>query len=80
VASLERRLEALEDARTRRANQLAREALTYLSDEDLDALEEFLVVGQENAGERGRRAVMNLNDVHEALREGKKPQKGVDTK
>ena len=42
MASLERRLEALEDARTRRAGQLAREALTYLSDEDLDALEESL--------------------------------------
>ena len=77
MAGLKRRLAALEDARTRRAGQLAREALTYLSDEDLDAVEEFLVAGQENAGERERRAVMNLNAVHEALREGRKPQKGV---
>ena len=77
MGSVERRLEALEDARTRRAKQLAREALRYLSDEDLAAVEEFLVVGQENASERERRAVMNLNAVHEALREGRKPEKGA---
>jgi hypothetical protein len=42
MAGLERRLELLETARGRGGAQLAREALSRLSDEDLDALEEAL--------------------------------------
>ena len=43
MAGLERRLELLEAARGRGGAQLAREALSRLSDEDLDALEEALL-------------------------------------
>ena len=74
---LERRAERLEEARKREVAKLSREALRYLSDEDLDALEDVLVVGQENAGERGRRAVVALNEIHETLRESREPQKGA---
>jgi hypothetical protein len=42
VASIERRIERLEAAHKQEQPQLGREALTYLSDEELDALEESL--------------------------------------
>jgi hypothetical protein len=43
MGSLDRRLENLEAARKREEAQPAREALSQLSDEDLDALEEALL-------------------------------------
>ena len=43
MAGLERRLELIEAERWMGEARLAREALTYLSDEDLDALEEELL-------------------------------------
>ena len=45
---LERRLECLEDARRQEEARLGRKALEYLSDEDLDALEDALEAGQED--------------------------------
>jgi hypothetical protein len=86
MASLERRLEHLESARRREEALLTREALTYLSDEDLHALEVVIrardhgTSGEELyrlAGERGRSAVVALNESLEALREGREPQKGA---
>jgi hypothetical protein len=85
MAGLERRLEHLESARRRDEAQLRREALTYLSDEDLDALEVVIEARDHGAsgedlyrvaGERGRRAVVALNECLEALKEGREPQKG----
>src|SRR5215203_4773234 len=43
MGGLERRLESLEARRKRRGGQPSREALGYLSDEDLHALEEALL-------------------------------------
>jgi hypothetical protein len=88
MASLERRLEHLESARRQEEAQLVREALTYLSDEDLHALEDVLVAREKDpsassedlyrlVGERGRRAVVALNESLQALKEGKEPQKGA---
>jgi hypothetical protein len=86
MASLERRLEHLESARRREETLLTREALTYLSDEDLHALEVVIEARDHGAsgedlyrlaGERGRRAVVALNESLEALREGREPQKGA---
>jgi hypothetical protein len=83
---IKRRLKVLEDVRMGGERQLVREALTYLSDEDLRALEVVLEARDHGAsgedlyrvaGERGRRAVVALNASLEALREGRKPQKGV---
>ena len=85
MGSLESRVGVLEAARMSTERQLVREALTYLSDGDLDALEDVLVAREENpsassedlyrlVGERGRRAVVALNDVHEDLKEGREPQ------
>jgi len=48
VRRLERRLECLEDARRQEEARLGRKALEYLSDEDLDALEDALEAGQED--------------------------------
>jgi hypothetical protein len=84
VGSLERRLARLEAGRQRGEAELSREALTYLSDEDLDALEDVLEAGQEDGSatfedlhsvvtERGRRALENLLECIEALREGREP-------
>jgi hypothetical protein len=86
MASLERRLEHLESARRREEALLTREALTYLSDEDLHALEVVIRARDHGAsgedlyrlaGERGRRAVVALNESLEALREGREPLKGA---
>ena len=85
MAGLERRLEHLESARRREEAQLRREALTYLSNEDLYALEVVIEARDHGAsgedlyrlaGERGRRAVAALNESLEALREGREPLKG----
>ena len=85
MAGLERRLEHLESARRRDEALLTREALTYLSDEELHALEVVIEARDQGAsgedlyrlaGERGRRAVVALNESLEALREGREPQKG----
>jgi hypothetical protein len=88
MAGLERRLEILETARMRGERQLVREALTYLSNEDLHALEDVLVAREKDpnlssedlyclTGERGRRAVVALNESLEALKEGREPLKGA---
>jgi hypothetical protein len=86
MASLERRLEHLESARRREEALLTREALTYLSDEDLHALEVVIEARDHGAsgedlyrlaGERGRRAVVALNESLEALREGREPLRGT---
>jgi hypothetical protein len=86
MAGLGRRLEILEDARTRGERQLAREALTYLSDEDLHALEVVIEARDHGAsgedlyrlaGERGRRAVVALNESLQALKEGREPKRGA---
>jgi DNA-binding FadR family transcriptional regulator len=85
VGSLERRLGRLEAERQRGETEISREALTYLSDEDLDALEDALEAGQEDGTatfeglyrvvtERGRRALKNLLECIEALREGREPR------
>ena len=88
MAGLERRLEHLESARRRDEALLTREALTYLSDEDLHALEVVIEARDHGAsgedlyrvaGERGRRAVVALNESLEALREGREPLKGTHT-
>lgn len=77
MGGLKKRIGVLEGGRRRGERQLAREALTYLSTEELEDLELVLESGQENAGERGRRAIEALNNIHEALREGREPQKGA---
>ena len=88
MASLERRLEHLESARRREEALLTREALTYLSDEDLHALEVVIEARDHGAsgedlyrvaGERGRRAVVALNESLKALKEGREPLKGTHT-
>jgi hypothetical protein len=84
MAGLERRLVRLEAERRRGEAQLLGEALRYLSDEDLDALEDALETGQEDGTatfedlysvvtERGRRARENLLECIEAMREGREP-------
>ena len=84
MGSLERRLGRLEAERRRGEAQLLGEALRYLSDEDLDALEDTLETGQEDGtatfeglyrvvGERSRRALENLFDALEAVGEGREP-------
>ena len=85
MGSLERRLGRLEAERRRGEAQLLEEALRYLSDEDLDVLEDALETGQEDGtatfedlysvvGERSRRALENLFDALEAVGEGKEPR------
>jgi len=85
MGSLKSRLEILEDARARGEARLAREALTYLSDDDLTTLEDVLVAREENpgasdedlyrlCGERGRRAALAFNEILGVLREGREPQ------
>jgi hypothetical protein len=84
VVGLKRRLKRLEDVGKREETKLSREALRHLSDEDLEALEDALEAGQENGSatfedlnsvvtERGRRALENLLECIEAVREGREP-------
>jgi hypothetical protein len=84
VGGLRRRLSRLEAAQKEERAQLGREALTYLSDEDLVALEDALEAGQENGTatfedlyrvvkEQGRRALDEYLESIEALREGREP-------
>jgi hypothetical protein len=86
MGGLERRLELLEAERRSREARLSREALTYLSDEDLHALEVVIEARDHGAsgedlyrlaGERGRRAVVALNESPQALREGREPLRGT---
>ena len=88
MAGLERRLEHLESARRRDEALLTREALTYLSNEDLHALEVVIEARDHGAsgedlyrlaGERGCRAVVALNESLEALKEGREPLQGTRT-
>jgi hypothetical protein len=51
VAGLNRRLESIEARRKRRGDQLRREALARLSDEELEALEETLLAEARARGE-----------------------------
>jgi hypothetical protein len=85
MGSLKRRVESLEANRKGGQVRLSRQALTYLSDEDLDALEAVLVAREEDpgasdedlyrrSGERGRRAVLAFNEILGDLREGREPQ------
>ena len=85
MGSLKKRVGSLEAARKRGKAQLGRKALKYLSDEDLDALEEVLVASEEGpgassedlyrlTGERGRRAALAFNEILGDLREGREPQ------
>ena len=85
---LERRLRLIEAERRRAVAQLTREALGHLSDEDLDALEVVIEARDQGAsgedlyrvaGERGRRAVVALNESLKALKEGREPLKGTHT-
>jgi hypothetical protein len=84
VGSLENRLSRLEAAHKQEQAQLGREALTYLSDEELVALEDALEAGQENGTatfedlyrvvkEQGQRALDAYLECIEALREGREP-------
>lgn len=81
MGGLRRRLERLEATR---AGQAAELALSHLSDEDLDALEDALEAGQEDGiatfeylyrvcSERSCRAVDALLECIETLREGREP-------
>ena len=84
MGSLESRLSRLEAAQKQEQAQLGREALEYLSDEDLDALEDALEAGQENgtatfedlyrvSSEQSRRALESYFECLEAIREGREP-------
>jgi cell pole-organizing protein PopZ len=82
VVGLKRRLKRLEEVGKREETEHSREALRHLSDEDLAALEDALVeAGQENGSatfedlnsvltDRERRALENLLECIEAVREG----------
>jgi hypothetical protein len=85
VGDVRRRLARLEAERKQGEASLSREALGRLSDEDLDALEDALEAGQENGTatfedlysvvtEQGRRALENLLECIEAVREGREPR------
>jgi hypothetical protein len=52
MGRLDRRLESLEARRKRRGNQPGREALSHLSDEELDTLEEELLAEARAKGEQ----------------------------
>jgi hypothetical protein len=52
VGSLERRLELIEARRKRRKDQLTREALSHLADEELEAAEESLLAEARARGEQ----------------------------
>jgi hypothetical protein len=77
-------LSRLEAAQKQEQAQLGREALEYLSDEDLDALEDAFEAGQENgaatfedlyrvSSEQSRRALESYFECVEAIREGREP-------
>jgi len=77
-------LKRLEAAQKQEQAQLGREALSHLSDEDLDALEDALEAGQENgtatfedlyrvSSEQSRRALESYFECLEAIREGREP-------
>jgi hypothetical protein len=81
---LSRRLKRLEAGRKREQDQLGRETLSRLSDEDLGALEDDLEAGQEDgsatfedryrvSSEQGRRALESYFECLEAIREGREP-------
>jgi hypothetical protein len=71
--SLRRRLERLEDTAGGAGRAISREALTRLSDEDLDALEEVLEAGEgEDLDARGRRALDAYTRALEAVRRGER--------
>jgi DNA-binding FadR family transcriptional regulator len=85
VGSLERRLARLEDGRRRGDAELSQEALTHLSDEELDALESVLEEALEAGevtfeyfyrvtSESNRRALDAYFDALEALTKGEEPQ------
>jgi hypothetical protein len=90
LVGLKRRLKRLEEVGKREESRLSREALRHLSDEDLEALEDALVeAGQENGSatfedlssvltERGRRALENLLECIEAVREGREPRLSLE--
>jgi hypothetical protein len=82
--TLRSRIKRLEAVHKQEEAQLGREALTYLSDEDLVALEDALEAGQENGTatfedlygvvkEQQRRALDAYLECIEALREGREP-------
>jgi hypothetical protein len=81
---LNRRLKRLEAGRKREQAQLGRQALSHLSDEDLDALEDALEAGQEDgtatfedlyrvSTEQSRRALERYFECLEAITEGREP-------
>jgi tRNA U34 5-carboxymethylaminomethyl modifying GTPase MnmE/TrmE len=81
---IESRLSRLEAGRKREEAQLGREALSHLSDENLDALEDALEAGQEDgsatfedlyrvSSEQSRRALESYFECLEAITEGKEP-------
>jgi hypothetical protein len=84
LGNLENRLSRLEAAHKQEQAQLGREALTYLSDEELVALEDALEAGQEDdsatfedlyrvSSEQSRRALESYFECLEAIREGREP-------
>jgi len=78
MGSMRRRLAALEKGRKAAAPDLSGEALRFLSDEDLDALEEVIETGVE-VGERGRRAMEAYFEALEAARRGEEPARPAGT-
>jgi hypothetical protein len=84
VGGVRRRLGRLEATQKQEQAQLGREALTRLSDEDLDALEDVLEAGQEDgsatfedlyrvSSEQSRRALESYFECLEAITEGREP-------
>ena len=78
------RLKRLEATHKQEQTQLGKEALEYLSDEDLAALEDALEAGQENGTatfeglyrvvkEQGRRALESYFECLDDIREGREP-------
>ena len=81
---IESRLSRLEAGREREQAQLGREALSHLSDENLDAREDALEAGQEDgsatfedlyrvSSEQSRRALESYFECLEAITEGREP-------
>ncbi len=77
-------MKRLEAGRKREQAQLGRQALSHLSDEDLDALEDALEAGQEDgtatfedlyrvSTEQSRRALERYFECLEAITEGREP-------
>lgn len=91
MGSIRRRLEALEEGRTPWPSCLSGEALGDLSDEGLDALEGATEAGVREGrtafedlhrvvGERSRRALAALLDVHPAVKGGEEPRSPPDAR